>query len=1107
MQSCTTVAPSSSTYVATLCALQSDGTKNQYQTQTRSRQDRYSDTVLVGSTPYPAWPGNWSTSTFPTSGFTDMSLCLPPPSGADAWTGWPGNAVLQPLPGDPATPPYTSLDAGCTGWPCVHVDSTATGGSSNSLADVAQYYYKTDLRPAGTTGFNGLNVSSNIVPSSANDPTEGDKANWQHMTTFTMGLGVSGQITYNKGYKDKPAFGSTYMTSPGINPVTGVSSPAGTPLEPFQLIRCQDGFNAPLGDPNLCLNWPVPAAAQPSAVDDLWHAAVNGRGQYFSAADPDAVLTGLQQALLAINAQAGSGTGATTSTQDPIPGNDLTFRAGFRTVEWTGDIRAQQLYTGTDLSLEGTTLAGIVWSAQDKLDGQVGSLCDNRTIHLLRMGATNNLTPFTWNSRACDGFGAPTGSASTGLDASEQAYLGSAGPTYAATFPMNSWSQFLDMSDGTSASVDQRALAQGANLVNFLRGQRGMEDFLQGSSTKLFRKRIHVLGDIVGSQPRFVRPPNAQFTDLGYALFKAKSGIVDRPTMLYAGANDGMLHAFNVGSSVSDPNGGKELWAMVPSAVLPNLYRLGDAGYAESHTYFVDSTASTGDVYDKHKIVPDTCGGATDPLVARDCWKTLLVGGLGAGGRGYYAMDVTNPAIPKALWEFKWSDTCYDVSNPATHSADCHLGLTLGAPLITKLVDGTWVVLVSSGMNNINSPVKAGDGQGYLYVLDAITGKILQKIGTGVGSAASSTASLSGTLTLNGSTAVSGSGTAFSSELVQGQTIIVNGQSRVVQTIGDDTSLTVSMAFSGSGPFTGTSVTGTGPADFAYINAYVENYIQNNTAERVYGGDRLGNVWRIDLMRLTDPDDPTSAEVHYDVVKLATLLDPSGNPQPVSTTPQMMNIGLAKTRMVYVATGRYLGESDLSDTQVQTIYGLGENLTLRSDSAGYISNGHTVLPTTPLTLRQQLNQVVLSTVSGDPYTRQAASPVCSAAAGAAGIGCVGWYVDLPTAGERVNLDMRLVLGSLIVPSNVTNLSACDTGGNSWLNVFDAATGGEVPGSPYKAGKYMPGAVTVGISLIRTQSGRIMSILTKSDDTQQVSEVQTQQGAPQGRRSGWRDLLD
>jgi type IV pilus assembly protein PilY1 len=289
-------------------------------------------------------------------------------------------------------------------------------------------------------------------------------------------------------------------------------------------------------------------------------------------------------------------------------------------------------------------------------------------------------------------------------------------------------------------------------------------------------------------------------------------------------------------------------------------------------------------------------------------------------------------------------------------------------------------------------------------------------------------------------------------------------------------------------------------------------------------------------------------------VRLATLHDPSGNPQPITTTPQLMNVGATQTRMVYVGTGRYLGESDLSDTQVQTVYALAEDLTLHTNSTDYIANGNAVLPHTGLTLRQQLNQVVLSTVSnsvetkvidpttttvttvttpvnGDPATtttqtyptsppaagtttvvtnyanRGAAAPACSAAAATMGITCSGWYADLPAAGERVNLDMRLVLGSLIVPTNVTNLQACDIGGNSWLNVFQAGTGAQVPGSPYGAGVYIPGAVTVGLSLIRGQSGRILSVLTRSDDTQRVAEVATQQGAPLGRRTGWRDLLN
>jgi Tfp pilus tip-associated adhesin PilY1 len=1142
VQSCTaTPANAGNSYMSTSCAAQ-PGSKNQYQTQSISRSDSFSGNTIVASNPpgppvpplWPAWPsGDWVTTpaSVPGAGWIDFSLCLG--SVPAAWAGWPAFLTTQPPPTDPVTPP-SGFNAGCTSWPCTVVSAVSSGGSSNSLADVAQYYYKTDLRPSGATGFNGADVSDNMVFVSATDTIEGDMGKWQHMTTFTMGLGVSGNIAYNANYKNKPV--GTFQAAAGVNPVTGLNSPIGTPLEPFQLIRCQTAANAELGDPNLCLAWPLPVAATPTAVDDLWHAAVNGRGQYFSAADPDAVYNSLQTTLQAINAQSAAGTGATTSTQNPIPGNNLTFRAGFRTVDWTGDVVAQEIYTGNVLALQGTTVEGEIWSAATKLGGAVGQACDNRSIHLLRMGATNNLVPFTWSSKACDGSGNPTGTASTGLNATEQAYFNSTGPGYTAPFPLSSWSQYINM------SASQKTLAQGANLVNFLRGQRGQENFAQSDDTKLFRLRAGRLGDIVNSQPTFVPPPNAQFTDTGYSLFKQKSGIVDRTNMLYVGANDGMLHAFNATNTGS---GGSEVWAVIPSPMLPNLYRLADTEYSEGHTYFVDSTPAYGDVFDKHATVgSDLCSTATTAGIAKDCWKTVLVGGYGAGGRGYYAMDITNPATPKALWEFNWSDTCYDSSVPSTHSADCHIGLSFGQPLITKLVDGTWVVLLPSGLNNVNAPAKAGDGKGYLYVLDAITGKIVKKISTGVGSAEVGSVALTGTMTLNATAVVAGSGTAFTTELFPGETIVVNGESRTVQTITSNTQLSVSTAFTGAGGFAATKTT-SGAASFGHINAYVENYIQDNTAERVYGTDALGNVWRITLKGLGDNTD--------DVVRLATLRDPSGNPQPITTAPTMMNVGATQTRMVFVGTGRYLGESDLSDTQRQTVYGLVEDLTQTSTSAEYIANANSVLPTSGLTLRQQLNRVVLSvasnsvetkvvapatttittvttavpsgtatttvttyattpaaatttTTTSEYSTRGASTPSCSAEAAALGIPCSGWYVDLPETGERVNLDMRLVLGTLAVPTTVTNLTACDTGGNAWFNFLDAATGSEVPGGAFKAGRSFRGSIIVGVSFIRDKFGRVVAVLTKADGPQETAPVPTQQGMPFGRRTGWRDLL-
>jgi type IV pilus assembly protein PilY1 len=139
-----------------------------------------------------------------------------------------------------------------------------------------------------------------------------------------------------------------------------------------------------------------------------------------------------------------------------------------------------------------------------------------------------------------------------------------------------------------------------------------------------------------------------------------------------------MLHALNADT-------GAELWAYVPTAVIPNMWRLADFDYP--HLYYVDGGPVVGDVYD----------GSS--------WRTILVGGLGAGGRAYYALDVTDPTQPKALWEFS-------VSNSS------NLGLTFGNPVITKDSAGNWVVMFSSGYNNV-SP---GDGKGYLYVLNVITG-------------------------------------------------------------------------------------------------------------------------------------------------------------------------------------------------------------------------------------------------------------------------------------------------------------------------------------------------------------------------------------------------
>ncbi len=282
------------------------------------------------------------------------------------------------------------------------------------------------------------------------------------------------------------------------------------------------------------------------------------------------------------------------------------------------------------------------------------------------------------------------------------------------------------MSDGTDSTPDQRTLASGAKLVNFIRGQRGNEGFVAKDAVKYYRKRDSLLGDFVDAQPVYVQAPFASYADAGYKAYKTAQA--NRKAMIYAAANDGMLHAFYGGVVSYDANshvttidstGGTEAWAFIPSEVLGNLYKLADYDYANRHAFSVDGTPSVGDIYDSDN----------------SAWKTILVGGMNKGGRAYYALDVTDPDNPKAMWEFKWSSTCYSNASASTHFGDCHLGYTFGKPVITKRKDGKWVVLVTSGYNNVGGIDATGDGKGYLYVLDAVTGEILSKISTNDGNA------------------------------------------------------------------------------------------------------------------------------------------------------------------------------------------------------------------------------------------------------------------------------------------------------------------------------------------------------------------------------------
>ncbi len=220
-------------------------------------------------------------------------------------------------------------------------------------------------------------------------------------------------------------------------------------------------------------------------------------------------------------------------------------------------------------------------------------------------------------------------------------------------------------------------------MVDFLRGDQSKE----GDVPPAFRNRTSALGDIINAEPVVVN----------YA-----GGV----PIIFQGANDGMLHVVDGRTASSVATRGQELWAYVPRLLHGSLTELATQGY--SHKYFVDATPAAAEVTGVGSI------------------SRMLVGGLGKGGRGFYALNISSyqaatadDAASKVLWEFG--------------QGRANMGYSFGKPLIVRTAAG-WRVLVTSGYDN--GTATGGDGDGYVWVLNPADGTVLATIDTGVGTAA-----------------------------------------------------------------------------------------------------------------------------------------------------------------------------------------------------------------------------------------------------------------------------------------------------------------------------------------------------------------------------------
>ena len=487
-------------------------------------------------------------------------------------------------------------------------------GTSNTLGDVAMKYWNTDLQPG----------MDNKVP-----PLGDNRSFWQNMTNFTLGLGVRGTLNPDT---DLPAL------------------TAGTK------------------------DWPAATSGGTAAnIDDLWHAAVNSRGEYFSARDSAELANAVKSALGGATGNAGASAGVATASTVLLDSGNRKYIPSYLPVIWSGDV--------TSVPLDALGQAGTaVWSAA------------------ARMPVWTERNIVTWDTGRTPAGGVAFDWAS--LSAANRTALGRLGAGYGKAF--------VDFLRGDHS-------AEGAGLPFRLR---------QDGTGKPF-----VLGDFVGSTPVLV---GGNF-DGGYASLKlgGATGYQDfmhaklqRIAVLFAGANDGMVHGFKdsrgatAGAAQQD---GREVFAYVPRAVYAKLDALADKEYgttARPHQYFVNGPQREADAFVRAYAGASDASGS--PLTSgQSVWRNYLLGSLGAGGRAIYAIDVTDTAHlgPANL---RWELTSED---------DADLGYVMAPMEVGPLPSGRWVAVLGNGFGS-------GNGHASLLVVDmesAAISKVTVDAGAGNG--------------------------------------------------------------------------------------------------------------------------------------------------------------------------------------------------------------------------------------------------------------------------------------------------------------------------------------------------------------------------------------
>lgn len=310
------------------------------------------------------------------------------------------------------------------------------------------------------------------------------------------------------------------------------------------------------------------------------------------------------------------------------------------------------------------------------------------------LDASGNLGATTWDAGQVINSQAPTSRKILTYKPSTKAGIAFRWPTAPATPTATELdvAQSIALDTNASNTVD----GFGSARLNYLRGS-GVNE---GAGLNFRVRNTSKLSDIVNSAPNYVGAPSANYSDPTYITFRSLNKT--RTAIVYVGANDGMLHGFNAAT-------GSEVLAYIPSNVYPNLTQLTSPTY--THRYYVDGSPNTADVY------------------YNSDWHTALVSGMGAGAKGIFGLDVTDPAAFSEANAVNLVN--FEFPNSATPVADAaDVGYVSGQIPIVKLNNGEWAAIFGNGYNS------TGSGQSTLFIVNIKTGALIKKISTNSGSLA-----------------------------------------------------------------------------------------------------------------------------------------------------------------------------------------------------------------------------------------------------------------------------------------------------------------------------------------------------------------------------------